>query len=82
MQKILTRNLITLAKSIEYDLCLPLTCESRIRFKRLRIHDENVIVFLGTFRTNLRIPDYLGIGQSVSSGFGTIRSIKTFSKTG
>jgi hypothetical protein len=80
MQKILTRNLITLAKSIDYDLPLPLTCESRIRFKRIRIHHENVIVFLGTFRTNLRIPDYLGIGQSVSSGFGTIRSIDTFSE--
>ncbi len=82
MKKILTRNLITLAKSIDYNLHLPLTCECRIRFKRIRINHENVIVFLGTFRTNLRIPDYLGIGQSVSSGFGTIRSIKTFSKTG
>jgi hypothetical protein len=30
-------------------------------------------VFLGTFQTNLTIPDYLGIGQSVSAGFGTIR---------
>ena len=73
MQKILTGNLNTLAKSIDYDLPAPLTCESRVRFKRERIHQENVMVFLGTFGTNLRIPDYLGIGQSVSHGFGTIR---------
>jgi len=73
MQKILTGNLHTLAKSIDYDLPAPLTCKSRVRFKRERIHQENVMVFLGTFGTNLRIPDYLGIGQSVSQGFGTIQ---------
>jgi hypothetical protein len=75
MQKILHGNLITLAKSIDYDLTGHLISESRVRFKRERVHQENVMVFLGTFRTNLRIPDYLGIGQSISSGFGTIRKI-------
>ena len=73
MQKILTGHLGTLAKSIDYDLPAPLSCESRVRFRRERIHRENVMVFLGTFQTNLTIPDYLGIGQSVSAGFGTIR---------
>jgi hypothetical protein len=73
MQKILTGNLTTLAKSIDYDLPQAITCECKVRFKRERIHHENVMVFLGTFRTNLLIPDYLGIGQSVSRGFGTVR---------
>jgi hypothetical protein len=73
MQKILTGHLGTLAKSIDYDLPAPLSCESRVRFRRERIHRENVMVFLGTFQTNLTIPDFLGIGQSVSAGFGTIR---------
>ena len=73
MQKLLTGHLGTLAKSLDYDLPAPLYCESRVRFIRERIHQENVIVFLGTFRTNLTLPDYLGIGQSVSEGFGTIR---------
>jgi len=75
MQKILTGNIRTLAKSIDYDIPEPLVCESRVRFKRERIHHENVMVFVGTFRTNLRIPDYLGVGQSVSAGFGTIRCV-------
>jgi len=73
MQKILTGHLITLAKSLDYDLPAPVTCKSRVRFRRERIQKENVMVFLGTFGTNLTIPDYLGIGQSVSLGFGTIR---------
>jgi len=73
MQKILSGHLGTLARSLDYDLPAPLSCTSRVRFRRERIDRENVMVFLGTFSTNLRIPDYLGIGQSVSQGFGTIR---------
>jgi hypothetical protein len=34
------------------------------------------MVFLGTFRTNLQIPAYFGIGQSVSQGFGTVRELR------
>ena len=73
MQKILSGHLGTLARSLDYDLPAPLSCESKVRFRRERIDRENVMVFLGTFSTNLRIPDYLGIGLSVSQGFGTIR---------
>ncbi len=68
MQKILTGSISTFAKSIDCDLRAPLMCRSKVRFRRERIHDENVMVFLGTFATNLKIPDYLGIGQSISSG--------------
>jgi len=75
MQKILTAHLNTLAKSLDYIPEEPVTCTAHIRFIRERIDRENVIVFLGKFRTNLCIPDYLGMGQSVSQGFGTIRKI-------
>jgi hypothetical protein len=75
MQKILDTHLNTLAKSLDYLTPEPVTCTAHVRFIRERIDRENVIVFLGKFRTNLRIPDYLGIGQSVSQGFGTLRKI-------
>ncbi len=75
MQKILAGNLTTLAKSLDYNLPAALMCVSRVRFRRERIHDENVMVFVGSFETNLKIPDYLGIGQSISQGYGTIRSV-------
>jgi hypothetical protein len=73
MEKLLTGHVHTLARSLDYDLPAPLLCTGRVRFRRERIDRENVMVFLGTFSTNLRIPDYLGIGLSVSQGFGTIR---------
>jgi len=31
-----------------------------------------MIGFLGKFQVNFNIPDYLGLGKSVSRGFGTI----------
>jgi len=75
MQKLLTTHLNTLAKSLDYEIPVPITCEAKVRFKRERIDRENVMVFLGKFHTNLEIPDYLGIGQSVSQGYGTIKRI-------
>ncbi len=73
MLGILEGNLATLAKSLDYKSPVPISCEARLKFRIDRIERENVIVFLGKFRTTLRIPDYFGIGQSVSQGFGTIR---------
>jgi hypothetical protein len=32
--------------------------------------------FLGNFSVNFEIPDYWGIGKSVSSGFGTIKRVE------
>ena len=33
---------------------------------------------LGTFSVNFEIPDYWGIGKSVSRGFGTIKRVREF----
>lgn len=81
MQKLLTAQLNTLAKSLDYNITVPITCEAKVRFKRERIDRENVMVFLGKFRTNLSIPDYLGIGRSVSQGYGTIKRITESSES-
>jgi hypothetical protein len=75
MQQLLTTQLNTLAKSLDYELTVPVSCQAKVRFRRDRIGRENVMVFLGKFRTHLRIPDYLGIGLSVSQGYGTIKRI-------
>lgn len=81
MQKILDGHLNTLAKSLDYASKEPIICTARLRFIQERIDRENRIVFLGKFTTNLCIPDYLGIGQSVSSGYGTIRKISVMDES-
>jgi len=75
IRRILIGNLETLAKSLDYKIPVPITCEAKIRFRIDWMGRENVMVFLGKFKTNLRIPDYLGMGLSVSQGFGTIKRI-------
>ncbi|MCC6545498.1 MAG: hypothetical protein IT392_13555 [Nitrospirae bacterium] len=32
--------------------------------------------FLGSFSVNFEIPDYWGIGKSVSRGFGTVKRVE------
>jgi hypothetical protein len=81
MQKLLAAHLHTLAKSLDYGITIPVSCEAKVRFRRDRIGRENVMVFLGKFVTNLTIPDYLGIGLSVSQGYGTIKRITESSDT-
>lgn len=75
MENILTAHLDNIAKAFDYSHDEPVTCTARVRFIRERIDRENRIVFLGKFTTNLCIPDYLGIGQLVSRGYGTIRKV-------
>jgi Cas6b C-terminal domain/Cas6b N-terminal domain len=75
MQKLLLGHLTSLAKSLDYKLPFPIICEPKVRFRRDRIDNENIMVFLGRFQTNLRIPDFMGIGQSISKGFGTVRHV-------
>ena len=81
MQKLLLSHLNTLAKSLDYLPPEPVTCTAKVKFMRERIDRENVIVFMGKFSTNLRIPDYLAIGQSVSQGYGTVREISAGNET-
>lgn len=75
MRNLLAAQLHTLGKSLDCAITLPVKCEAKVRFRRERIDRENVMVFLGKFRTNLSIPDFLGIGQSISKGYGTIQRI-------
>lgn len=75
MQRILTGHLNALAKSIDCELLSAVSCVAKVRFKRERIHHENVMVFMGKFQTNIQIPDYIGIGQLVSQGFGTVKRL-------
>jgi hypothetical protein len=76
MQKILTGNIISMAKSLGCDLPGPVDCDAQVHFKRDRIRGENVMVFTGKFHANFQIPDLLGIGQSVSRGYGAVRRVK------
>jgi hypothetical protein len=75
MLNMLRTQLNSLAKSLDYPITVPITCSAKVRFLRERVGRENRIVFLGKFQTNLCIPDYFGIGRSISQGYGTTKRI-------
>lgn len=76
LERILIGNLISMSKSFGY------TVEDRIRVKlnlertATIFKSKKMVAFEGSFKVNFNIPDYTGIGKSVSRGFGSVRLIR------
>lgn len=74
LKNILAGNLLSISKSLGYIV------EQQIKVTSLNLYETEAFLkstpmlgFLGTFSINFEIPDYWGIGKSVSRGFGTIK---------
>ncbi|MFA6364445.1 CRISPR-associated endonuclease Cas6 [Methanoregula sp.] len=75
VQKILVDTILSLSKSLDYDVTAPVTCDTNLHFQKDRLKGVSVMTFTGKFQVNFLIPDYLGIGKSVSLGYGAVRRI-------
>ncbi|HOK80525.1 MAG TPA: CRISPR-associated endonuclease Cas6 [bacterium] len=74
LQKILVGNIISISKSIGYTVPEPIKATiEKIKQVRTTFKGIPMLGFLGSFSINFEIPDYWGIGKSVSRGFGTIK---------
>ncbi|MCL0071136.1 hypothetical protein M1N41_00965 [Thermodesulfovibrionales bacterium] len=74
LKDILTGNLLSIAKSLGYIV------DQKIQVAAIKLHEQETFLkgtpmlgFLGTFSVNFEIPNYWGIGKSVSRGFGTVK---------
>lgn len=72
MSKIIIGNILSFFKGINYTAkdriyVKPILTETTSAFK-----NKKMTVFSGTFITNAFLPNYIGIGKSVSRGYGTI----------
>lgn len=76
LKKILVGNIISMSKSLGYTVPEIIKADI-INFRRIRtsLKGTPMLGFLGTFKVNFEIPDYWGIGKSVSRGFGTVKKI-------
>ncbi|MDZ7262790.1 MAG: CRISPR-associated endonuclease Cas6 [candidate division KSB1 bacterium] len=72
LASILIGNVLSAAKSL--GIMLAEQIEVRPFLKPIRVHfkGKSMIGFNGTFRANLHLPDLIGLGKSVSRGFGTV----------
>ncbi len=73
LEKILVGNIISMSKGLRYTVSAPIKVEI-VKFQEVptKLKGTPMLGFLGTFSVNFEIPDYWGIGKSVSRGFGTI----------
>jgi len=75
LSRILLGNLISISKSFSYTITKELTCTVDIKIRKGQMKDVKIMTFIGQFYVNFNLPDFFGIGKSVSKGFGSIRKI-------
>jgi len=77
LKKSLIGNILSMSKFL--DLWLEpgqqIKVDLKLSEKPVNLKAKRMIGFTGIFKTNFAIPDYLGIGKSVSRGFGVVRRI-------
>ncbi|AKB55644.1 hypothetical protein MSBRM_2646 [Methanosarcina barkeri MS] len=73
LTKILIGNILSMAKYLDCRI------EDKIRVKldvkpiRVNFKGKKMAGFKGGFKSNFNLPDYFGLGKSVSRGFGTVK---------
>lgn len=73
LKGILTGNILSFAKGLDWwieekVIAVPSLKEIPVKFK-----GEEMIGFIGSFYSNVYLPEYIGLGKSSSRGFGTIK---------
>jgi hypothetical protein len=69
----LTGNMLSMSKSLNYQVPERIKCHTELKARRSSLKGNEILAFKGSFFTNFQIPDYLGLGKSVSRGFGTVK---------
>ncbi|RCX16265.1 hypothetical protein DFR58_1118 [Anaerobacterium chartisolvens] len=72
LKRILTGNILSMSKSLSYRVDTPINVLIKLEPVNVNFKSRQMLAFKGEFMTNFLIPDYLGIGKSVSRGFGTV----------
>jgi hypothetical protein len=73
VERILVGNCLSLAKAFGHNVGIRLVANANgLRPWMTRLKGVEMLAFLGTFRINFHLPNHIGIGKSVSRGFGTV----------
>lgn len=75
LKSILTGNLLSMMKGIGQHMDKQIIVDVRPREDIAHFKNQPMKVFWGTFKSNLRLPNYVGVGKAVSRGFGAIKLI-------
>ncbi len=76
LEKILVGNLLSISKSLGYTVPSRIIADiGKVKEVDTSLKGTHMLGFLGQFSVNFSIPDYWGIGKSVSRGFGTVKRV-------
>lgn len=76
LNKLLVQNILFLAR--EFEIEVPYTISVRVKLQSLSpriVAEQGSGSFKGYFTTNVKLPDYLGLGNGITKGLGTIVEI-------
>lgn len=73
LRRTLTGNLLSMAKGLDYVVTSQIRLDiGRTRHTSCTVKGVGMLGITGEFMANFAIPDYLGLGKSVSRGFGAV----------
>lgn len=78
LEKILIGNILSFCKGVDIRLEEMLKCKVLETTSTRIIHYKQtpLMSFYITFKSNISLPDYIGLGKGASTGFGVVREIK------
>jgi hypothetical protein len=76
LERTLIGNILSFFKYSKYNAENEISMDLNVHENLTQFKGKSMLAFSGSFSTNAKIPDYLGLGKSVSRGFGSIKMIK------
>jgi len=77
LKHILTGNILSMAKYLDVRLKPDQRIKTEVQLKQTKVilKGTHMTGFKGIFKTNFIVPDYAGLGKSVSRGYGTVKKV-------
>jgi len=75
LERILIGNFLSFFKGMDHFIEEQIEVDAQFQEKQTRFKNNTMLAFEGNFKTNLELPDLIGLGKSVARGFGTIKRV-------
>jgi len=76
LNKVLVGNILSISKSLEYVVLDEIKARTKVEPVKVMSKGVPMVGFTGEFSVNFIIPSLLGLGKSVSRGFGTVKALE------
>ena len=77
LKSVMTGNILSMSKHLDCWLSKDqkIKIDHKLNEIKVNLKSKSMTGFTGIFKTNFCLPDYLGLGKSVSRGFGVVRKV-------